>query len=41
VLLRGNAATTDLAPEFKDGPMLRELGRGLVRTALDPLDVHP
>ena len=41
VLFRGNAATTDLAPQFKDGPMLSELARGLVRTALEPLGVRP
>jgi hypothetical protein len=33
VLFRGNAATTDLTPEFKDGPMLDGLGRDVVRTA--------
>ena len=41
VLFRGNAAITDLLPQFKDGPMLTELARGLVRTALAPVGVRP
>ena len=41
VLLRGNAAITDLTPQFKDGPMLTELAREVVRDALEPLDARP
>ncbi len=34
VLLRGNAAVTDDAPEFKDAYMRVDFGRGLVEAQL-------
>jgi hypothetical protein len=41
VLFRGNSATSDRDPTIKDGVLLTEFGRALVRAQLEPLGVEP